>query len=345
MMSGIWQNGLVGTASEIGALAYASPPPIHFADYFKAKLANNLLSSPASAQTTFGTFFLSPVRHIWEDMRNIAYGLFIAVMVVTGFMIMLRREISPRLVVTFTNALPRIIMGLILITFSFPLIGLIVDVGVVFASEVVGGVVATQLSGLSDILARNAEAGGQIGSAAEAVSAVLPVIIGHYINYVRNLISNPPQVFISLLLMGVFALAAVVTFGLTVFRVIIAYAWLLVYTIFSPLLILFGSLPGQEGQITNLGKKIVAKTLTFPAFVFFTGLGLFFGSKAIFGEINFEAEIGNWGNLSTVLGGSKLIFSAGILGSLLSLIMLAAAWKAPSMIEEALGVGAKPKKK
>jgi hypothetical protein len=270
-------------------------------------------------------------------MRNIAYGLFLVLMVITGFMIMFRTSVSPRVVVTFTNALPRIVLGLVLITFSFPIIGFIIDIGAVFASELIGGIVITQFSQIPDITA--------ISSAADAVSAILPVVLSNLIGTLKNVFTNPPQVIISLIIMNIFALTAMVIFVLTLGRVLISYAWLLIYTLFSPLLILFGSLPGQEGKLADLGKKIVAKTLVFPSFVFFVGLGLFFASGAIFGDVDFSLELGRWGNLSTALQSSELIFSAGVLGSLLSLVMLAAAWKAPAMIEDALGVGGKPPKK
>src|SRR3989304_9978983 len=62
MLRGEWNKGLAGGVGKIGALAYDYPPPVHFADYFRQELSDTLLSSPASAQTTFGDFFLSPIQ-------------------------------------------------------------------------------------------------------------------------------------------------------------------------------------------------------------------------------------------------------------------------------------------
>ena len=79
--------------------------------------------------------------------------------------------------------------------------------------------------------------------------------------------------------------------------------------------------------------------------LFLVGLGMFLSTGAIYGELQYEVEIGNYGQLSTLLGGSALTGNAGILGALLALIILALAFKAPSLIEDALGVGGRPPKK
>ncbi len=65
----------------------------------------------------------------WASVRNLAYALLTIVLVVFGFMIMLRQNLEPRVVMTISNALPRIATALVLITFSFAISGLIIDVG------------------------------------------------------------------------------------------------------------------------------------------------------------------------------------------------------------------------
>lgn len=326
MINGKWDRGLASAVGQVGGLAY-SYPPIHLKEYIRTALANNLLNNQVQAQTP-GTDALLPVQAIWTRMRDVAYGLFVIVMIAIGIMIILQHSISPRVIVTFTNSLPRIILGLVLITFSFPLIALFIDVGAVFGTQLIlritQGIFPELVSRFS-------------GGIADTFSAAPGSLIGHFAAGLTGLqiLSLP-----ALILFVIFAIAAIVLAGLTIFRLIISYAWLIVYTVFSPILLLFGSLPGQEENISNFFKNVAAKTLSFPVIFFLVLLGVGFAGTAYVGTAeNFLR--GNFGELVT-----GVFSTQGLLGAILGLIMLAAAFKAPAMIEEVIGVGGKkPKKK
>jgi len=70
---------------------------------------------------------LSALLPLWKVFRNIAYFLLAIVMVVIGFMVMLRKKIDPKTVVTVQNAIPKIVLSLLLITFSYAIVGLMID--------------------------------------------------------------------------------------------------------------------------------------------------------------------------------------------------------------------------
>ncbi len=70
---------------------------------------------------------LAPLLPIWKAFRNIAYLLLAIVMIVIGFMVMLRKKIDPKTVVTVQNAIPRIVITLLLITFSYAIVGIMID--------------------------------------------------------------------------------------------------------------------------------------------------------------------------------------------------------------------------
>ncbi len=70
---------------------------------------------------------LQPLLPIWKGFRNIAYSILAILMIVIGFMVMFRKKIDPKTVVTVQNALPRIVMTLILITFSYAIVGFLID--------------------------------------------------------------------------------------------------------------------------------------------------------------------------------------------------------------------------
>jgi len=70
---------------------------------------------------------IRPLMGVWKAMRDISYLLLVLVIVTIGFMIMLRSKINPQTVVSVENALPKIVMSLIYITFSFAIAGFLID--------------------------------------------------------------------------------------------------------------------------------------------------------------------------------------------------------------------------
>ncbi len=70
---------------------------------------------------------MQPLLPIWKAFRNIAYLLMAVVMLVLGFMIMFRKKIDPHTVVTAQNAIPKVVVALILITFSYAIVGILID--------------------------------------------------------------------------------------------------------------------------------------------------------------------------------------------------------------------------
>lgn len=113
-----------------GALVALYTPPTSSVQYV-AHAYQNFLGSPVYAQNPNGdgngAGLIAPVRQIWQASRNIAYIGFILVFVATGFMIMFRQRINPQTVVNIQTALPGLIIGLVLVTFSYLIASLLVD--------------------------------------------------------------------------------------------------------------------------------------------------------------------------------------------------------------------------
>ncbi len=70
---------------------------------------------------------LYPIISIWKIMRDAALLIIVLVIVSIGFLIMFRVKINAQTIVTLENSLPRIVIALILIVFSFPLAGFMID--------------------------------------------------------------------------------------------------------------------------------------------------------------------------------------------------------------------------
>ncbi len=132
-------GGLLGTSGDIIAFAFATPP-VRTSEYL-ADLQKNLgVIRPAYAQVTgSGAGVISPVKKIWELSRNVAYLGMTAIFIVIGFMLMFRRKLNPQTVISVQAALPGLVVSLILITFSYFIVALIVDTGFV-SSHLVAGI-------------------------------------------------------------------------------------------------------------------------------------------------------------------------------------------------------------
>lgn len=70
---------------------------------------------------------LRPLMNLWKVFRDLAYMILVLVLIAIGFMIMFRMKLNPQTVISVENALPRIVISLILITFSFAIAGFLID--------------------------------------------------------------------------------------------------------------------------------------------------------------------------------------------------------------------------
>lgn len=100
--------------------------PISGIGYLREAASKFKLVPDVSAQG-FGFEAASSMRTLWVAVRNLTYFLLILMIIGMSFMIMFRFKISPQTVITVQSALPRIIMALILITFSYAIAGFMID--------------------------------------------------------------------------------------------------------------------------------------------------------------------------------------------------------------------------
>ncbi len=122
----LMKNSIVGMAGS--ALAYPfSNPPASGMYWTRVGLENAGFVPKTYAAQGIGFSGLQPLAPLWRLMRDTALLLIVLVVVIIGFLIMFRFKISAQTVVTLENSLPRIVIALILIVFSFPIAGFLID--------------------------------------------------------------------------------------------------------------------------------------------------------------------------------------------------------------------------
>lgn len=128
LTTGTTDQGAIGMLGSTIAALYN--PPTSSVEYL-ANFGENIGLSPrvANAQsvTGSGANVISPVLKLWQVVRNISYTAFILVFMAAGLMIMFRQKLNPQTVIGLQQALPGLIIGLVLITFSYFISALIVD--------------------------------------------------------------------------------------------------------------------------------------------------------------------------------------------------------------------------
>lgn len=80
---------------------------------------------------------LRPIMNLWKVFRDVSYMLLVVVLIAIGFMIMFRMKINPQTVINIENALPRIVVAMLLITFSFAIAGFLIDMMYVLIAIIV----------------------------------------------------------------------------------------------------------------------------------------------------------------------------------------------------------------
>lgn len=115
-------GSLFGLAALTGSFTRNEPIPVSFAFYANDVISRVPFVNVTFAQdTTYGHKLLDSILGAWKAFRNLAYALIAIILLYTGIIIILRRKISSQVVVSVQYALPRIVIAIILITFSYPI--------------------------------------------------------------------------------------------------------------------------------------------------------------------------------------------------------------------------------
>ncbi len=124
--------GQGGMAKVMGNLIGASfVIPVSGSDYAQYALNNFGITKKTYAQEKqqngLGFSRLTPLVGIWARFRDIAYLVFVLAFTVIGLAIMFRVKIDARTVMTIQNQIPKIVIALILVTFSYAIAGFLID--------------------------------------------------------------------------------------------------------------------------------------------------------------------------------------------------------------------------
>ncbi len=121
-----FKHSLLGFTANLITIPYANPPASG-AYWAYSGLQNAGFVPKSYAAEGIGFASLAPFQEIWKIFRNFVFMIMVLIIVAIGFMIMFRTKINQQTVISIENSLPRIVVALLLITFSYPIAGLMID--------------------------------------------------------------------------------------------------------------------------------------------------------------------------------------------------------------------------
>jgi hypothetical protein len=253
----VMKRGLAGVVEDGVMAMFNAHPRIDVI----AHLADEWVPGHRQQQSVYASGYTdlhdSGIHVLWAFTRNIAYSGFVLIMIVIGFMIMFRNKIGGQTLVTIGNSIPKIVVGLILVTFSFAIAGIILDISGIFL-RVISGLLETNIlihnpfKLLWGMITNHPEFAGLSG--ALGIAGIVMLIATSW--GVAGLIA----LFLGVVVAGVVIIGAIKLW----FALLKSYFALLLNLTVAPLVIMAGSLPGDSVAITNLFKSMLRNALVFP---------------------------------------------------------------------------------
>ena len=263
--------------------------PVSGLGYFKNLVSRLGIVKPAYAQG-FGYTALNPIQTVWISFRNIIYGFFIIFIIVYAFMIMFRRKISPQAAVTIQSALPKLIVTLVLVTFSYAIAGFMIDLMYVLIGLVawIAGqsIISSALSWsqVFTILTQGPTVGPiSTGFVGIAFVYFITTLLTFLITFVGGFTSiwNGAQVTLAFAVLGlpatILLIFALIYITFKVFWVLLkTFINIMLLIIFSPVYIGLGALDLPGVGFGAWAKELAANLLVYPTVGLLVVLSFFF---------------------------------------------------------------------
>ncbi|MEI6886700.1 MAG: hypothetical protein WCK31_00515 [bacterium] len=131
--SSVIRGGVISTLAQASGALY-STRPVSLAWQIDNTLNNISPNKEALAETYLsgmptGATLLETVSKLHSALLNIVLTFYILVFIIIGGAMIFRNKIGGQQYVSIVNSIPRVIVSLVLVIFSFPISGLMIDIG------------------------------------------------------------------------------------------------------------------------------------------------------------------------------------------------------------------------
>ena len=320
--------GLAKIATD--SLAYMTDPktapiPTNLALFMNDTFGDTMFGTTAYAGSPFVGVFENLNFGLWKVSRNISISIFGLLLAVVGVMVMARSKISPQVVITVYTVLPIVPVSLAFIFLSYPAIASMYSFVGTFMNVAWSFMNTTILETLFTSAGNN-----------------LPLVSGDSFWDVAIAAVNGIVTLPSRLLVGGSTVFFLVTFGLIGTVIVLGaltftfakvFVSMMYTAIVSPFVGLLSILPGKQGLLMNLVKRVIADVLALPIMLVVAGVGM-----TIMAYVPDSGSINNFFSplfINTFGLGFGLV--AVVIKAFIGLSIMWKARKARSMVESLLG--------
>lgn len=258
----------------------------------------NLVPKAYAQQQKTGVDSLRPILPLWETTRDITLSFIAAIIVLIGFLVLIGARMGGAMI-TITSALPRVLIVVVLILFSYPIVGLMLDfaeVGNSFITTTFLGDLTVDGAGVTNI--RPITNGStdplsiqgnsylyydkldstkgavnifslmqQLNRTDEIKNSVSDIIdeILNSVNSGGNAISATGSKLVSYVVQFIFGLALLGAIFKTFFGLLSAFVGIVLKTIIAPIQLLIIAVPSSGASVSAWLKGLLADILVFPA--------------------------------------------------------------------------------
>ncbi|NCT55825.1 hypothetical protein GW755_03160 [bacterium] len=220
----------------------------YYADYmqeqlpiFGAKTAKAYTWEGFLTDTTLGEGFFN----IWKTALNFSYYLIIIPTVAFGFAIMFRMQINPQTQITLMRAIPKLLITILLITFSYPIASLMIQLAKPITDVVIG-----MLASFGDAATNSMSPELQQGASGNFIMFML----------LYTVVASLGGGFVGIIIFVILLVMWVISMIRYLFAIVIISFKTGILIAFAPLILLVSAFPGKEGMIKtyfmNLASKI-----------------------------------------------------------------------------------------
>lgn len=274
-------SSLGGFASKLITVRPASS--MDYLAYVSTNLKNHhIINEAYAASPGYGFQSLAPILPLWRAFRNISYLLFALGFVLYGVMIMFRVRIDAKTAASVQLAIPKLIVTLLVITFSYAIVGFMIDISTVVSAMVISvlkaGGILTNVNNIIPVVAGGQSLLGAVGSV--LVNGFLTVIVSPFIffNLIIGGLVGMAASFAAIIAGTISGIGIIVTIiiliavGISyiklIFKLFQAFFSIIINLIFSPIILLGNLMPGSN-TISSWLMSIVGNLAVFPVASFF----------------------------------------------------------------------------
>ncbi len=274
-------NGLFqGTTNLIASLfKYQPAASTSYLAHVSQNLQKHKIIPSALAANEGGVGFntFSPFLSIWLAVRNLAYFIMVIFFIIYGFMMMLRVNLGQKTVISVQLAIPKLVVTLLIITFSYAIAGFLFDMMYVVIYLVLNYLASQKLIILGTtwrpaVAASGFGSVGLVGSffinylvsVQATILGVLNLVLGGTSSAIGGVLTVAFAGSIDIIIAIILMIAVLIAYVKLFVKLIGCFISLVISIITGPLTLLGNAFPGSN-VIGNWFRNILANVMVFPA--------------------------------------------------------------------------------